>query len=234
MKRTEIYIDGNYLLNNPTWDEADATWKATCIDFLLKKNNIEYNDVVEVGCGSGKILEKLSEIYPGEINFSGYDISPQAIEITKKIVLPRIKFYQADFLQTDRKKSDLLLLIDVLEHVENFYGFLTSLKSKSEKFLFHIPLDLSCRTILKPNVLLQQRESVGHIHYFTRNMVLWMLNDTGYTVIDWMYTKPVTDINHQKKIKKAFKKVFRNFAFYCNKNVSVDLFGNYSMMILAE
>jgi SAM-dependent methyltransferase len=234
MERTEIYINGKYLLNNPTWDEADAVWKAACIDALLKKNKIKFNDVTEVGCGSGKILELISERYPGVSKFCGYDISPQAIAIAKKISSSRIMFYENDFLQTDPHEVDLLLLIDVIEHVEDYYGFLSQLKSKASKFVFHIPLDLSCRTVLKPHVLLQQRESVGHIHYFTREMVLWMLKDTGYSVIDWIYTKPVSDVKQQKTVKGKIKKMLRNFSFLLNKNRSADLWGNYSMMILAE
>jgi hypothetical protein len=100
--------------------------------------------------------------------------------------------------------------------------------------MFHIPLDLSCRTILKPHILLQQRESVGHIHYFSKELVQWMLKDTGYEIIDWMYTKPMLDLKPPGTFKRRIKKILRNASFSINKDLSAKLWGSYSMMILAK
>jgi len=234
MNRTQIYINGEYMLNNPGWGGEDAGWKTEIINKLLKKNGILFNNAVEVGCGSGEILLELSKKYPGATYFTGYDISPQAIEIANRICNERIRFYNENFLETGMQNHDLLLLIDVIEHVEDYYGFLNVLKQKAAKFVFHIPLDLSCRTLLKPHVLLQQRDSVGHIQYFTREMVFWMLKDTGYKVIDWVYTKPLLDTAPQASVKNKIKKLLRNFSFRVNKDLSASLWGGYSLMILAE
>jgi SAM-dependent methyltransferase len=233
MNRTKIYLNGEYMRNNPGWGEEDAGWKTEIIDKLLKKNGITFNNAVEVGCGSGKILLELAKRNPGVKHFSGYDISPQAIAIAKTITDDRIQFYNENFLETVRQSSDLLLLIDVVEHMEDYYGFLSGIKQKAGKFVFHIPLDLSCRTLFKPHILLQQRDSVGHIQYFSREMVFWMLKDTGYTVLDWIYTKPLLDTTTQVSIKNKIKKMLRNFSFQLNKDLSATLWGGYSLMILA-
>ena len=230
----DLYTSGEYFKNNPTWDIADAGWKTDVIVDLLKRNNISASDVIEIGCGAGANLVDLAKKDERIKNLRGYDISPQAIELAKKNVSDRISFFNEDLTANETRTADLMLVIDVVEHVDDFYGFLRNLKTKSKYFIFHIPLDLSCRTVMKPHVLLQQRQSVGHIHYFTREMAEWALKDTGYEIIDWGYTKPVVDVQPADSVKRFVKKILRNISFAVNKDWSVKKWGGYSMMILAE
>lgn len=230
---SNIYTDGTYFKNNPEWGINDAQWKAEIISDLLQKNNIIPKEIIDVGCGAGGILEYLSKDIGRNARLIGYDISPQAIAIAKKFENERLQFINDD-VTLKNIHTQLLLVIDVVEHVDDFYNFLENLKPKSEYFIFHIPLDLACRTILKPHVLLQQRRTVGHIHYFSKEMVLWALKDKGYTVVDWIYTKPIVDINPPDNFKRRIKKILRNFSFSINKDLSAKLWGNYSMMILAK
>jgi SAM-dependent methyltransferase len=230
----DIYINGEYYKNNPDWDTADAKWKADIVYKLLQKNNITETDVIEVGCGAGANLAELANTDNRFKKLSGYDISPQAIELTKINSSEKITYYNEDLTANENITTGLMLVIDVVEHVDDFYGFLRKLKNRSNYFVFHIPLDLSCRTLMKPHVLLQQRQSVGHIHYFTREMVEWALKDTGFEIVDWVYTKPIVDIDAPDSFKRRIKKLLRNFSFAVNKDWSVKKWGGYSMMILAK
>jgi len=229
-----MYLNGEYFAKNPTWDAADAVWKVQWIKKLLDRNHIDVDTVVDLGCGSGELLQQLCTLYPEIHHWQGYDISPQAIDLAKQSGDSRIFFYNEDFLNDDSKQAELLLAIDVIEHVEDYYGFLEKMKKKSTWFVFHIPLDLSCRTLLKPHVLLQQREAVGHIHYFSKEMVLWMLKDTGYDVLDWHYTKPMLDILHPASLKERLKKWLRNISFSISPGKSAKYWGAYSIMVLAK
>ena len=230
----DLYVNGEYFKNNPDWDIADAKWKVDVIFNLLQKNNIYPKEVIEVGCGAGENLVELLKRDSSIEKLSGYDISPQAFALANKKSSDKICFYNEDFSAKKNVTADLLLVIDVVEHVDDYYGFLRKLKSKSSYFVFHIPLDLSGRTVMKPHVMLQQRQSVGHIHYFTREMVQWALKDTGYEVIDWVYTRPVVDVEPADSVKRFIKKILRNFSFALNKEWSVKKWGGYSMMILAK
>jgi SAM-dependent methyltransferase len=235
MRSDDIYIDGTYFKNNPHWGEEDAAWKAQVIFKLLAKNNIAPKEITEVGCGSGGILKNLSLLLNQQIQYKGYDISPQAINIAKEKENENIHFFNEDFLRIQNNKTDVLLIIDVVEHVGDYYGFLEKLKQKSNYFVFHIPLDLSWQTVLKPHILLQQRETVGHIHYFTKEMVEWFLKDSGYEIIDWVYTKPVIDeLKPEKGFKRTLKRILRNAFYRVNKNLVAKMWGSYSMMILAK
>lgn len=230
----DLYTGETYFKNNPTWDIEDSKWKAAVIFNLLKKNNIEVNEVTEIGCGAGGNLVELSKLNKNINRLTGYDISPQAIELARKNVSEKINFYNGDLTTMENIHTELMLVIDVVEHVDDFYGFLRKIKSKSTYFVFHIPLDLSCRTVMKSHVLLQQRKSVGHIHYYTKEMVEWALQDTGYEITDWGYTKPVVDIQPADSIKRFLKKILRNISFALNKDWSVKKWGGYSIMVLAK
>lgn len=230
----DLYTGGAYLKNNPGWDAADSAWKAWVVYDLLQKNNIAVAEVTEVGCGAGGILAELSKKDPEIKSLTGYDISPQAIELAQKHASGKVNFFNEDITQKENLRTECMLAIDVLEHVDDFYGFLRNLKTKSAYFVFHIPLDLACRTIMKPHVLLQQRQSVGHIHYFTKEMAVWALQDTGYEIIDWVYTKPVVDVQLPDSFKRGVKKILRNFSFSINKDWSVKKWGGYSIMVLAK
>jgi len=235
MQESNIYINGEYFENNPTWDIEDSPWKANIINAIIERNRISFNDIVEVGCGAGGILTCLSEKNPHIQTLKGFDISPQAIMLAEKRKSERVNFYLDDFINNNLSTNvDVVLVIDVLEHISDYYGFLEKLKHKAKYFVFHIPLDLSCRTILKPHIMLQQRESVGHLHYFSEEMVWWFLKDSGFLIIDWEYTKPITDIKKSGSLKQYIKKKLRNFSYGINKKISVKLWGGYSLMILAK
>jgi len=230
----DLYTSGEYYKNNPTWDIADAGWKTDVINKLLSKNKIAPTDVIEVGCGAGANLVELARKDNNIKHLTGYDISPQAIELASKNASGKLSFLNKDIAADEYITTELMLVIDVVEHVDDYYGFLRMLKNKSTYFVFHIPLDLSCRTVMKPHVLLQQRESVGHIHYYTKEMAEWALRDTGYEILDWVYTKPVVDFQPADSLKRFVKKVLRNISFAVNKDWSVKKWGGYSMMILAK
>jgi SAM-dependent methyltransferase len=229
-----LYHGQGYLERNPDWGAADAVWKAGQIEGLIRELHLVPAEITEIGCGSGKILEELARTFPDISSFRGYDISPDAIRLAEQKKSGRVLFFKSDLAADPDYHTDLLLVIDVVEHVEDYYGFLASLHNKADYFIFHIPLDLSVRTLLKSHVLLQQRESVGHIHYFSRDMVFWMLKDTGFEIKDWKYTKPVTDRQKPAGLKMMINKFLRNFSFTLHKDLSSDLWGNYSLLIAAQ
>lgn len=221
----EIYLSRVYLNKNPNWHVEDSSWKAQLIYALARRNKIPVNNIIDVGCGSGGILRELGIKDNNIQSLKGYDISPHAITLAKEFENERISFYNEDFLMTKISTTDLLLVIDVIEHIDDFYQFLRRLRFRSSHFIFHIPLDLSLRALIKPHILLDQRKSVGHIHYFSKEMICWIFKDTGYQIIDWHYTKPVIDIVPPGSFKAAMKKSVRNFSFFFNKAMSAKLWG---------
>ena len=230
----QLYTSGAYLENNPDWHQEGSKWKANLVFDFIKKFNIPAAQVVEVGCGAGEILAQLAKLLGPATVLKGYDISPQAIQIASQKETEQLHFFTGDYSKIYSDKVDLILVIDVIEHVDDIYSFLRAVRPAGRNFIFHIPLDLSCRTILKPHVMLQQRTSVGHIHYFTEETASWLLKDTGYSIVHFIYTKPEIDLAKPQTVKQRIKKGLRRFSYAMNKKLSVKLWGGYSLLLYCQ
>ena len=184
----DLYTSGAYLKSNPLWHADEAAWKAEYVLRLLAKNRIGPKSLCDVGCGAGEVLRLLRERMDAECVLCGYEISPQAFELCQSRANERLHFKLADIRQEKEGiHFDLMLLMDVLEHMEDYFSFLREVRGRSEYKIIHLPLDVSARTVLFGE-LSTFRAAYGHIHYFTKDVAIQMLRDVGYEVVDYMYT----------------------------------------------
>ncbi|WP_433934004.1 class I SAM-dependent methyltransferase [Sorangium cellulosum] len=232
MSGADLYTDGGYLERNNTWHVQDSPWKAKQILRMLQKNNIQPSTVYEIGCGAGEILNQLYQQMPPSVEFHGYDISPQAFQLAKTREKDRLKFHQEDLLEQD-VSSDVLLMIDVVEHVEDYYSFLRKLKSKGKYKIVHLPLELSVQGVLRMTPILEGRANVGHIHYFMKQTALASLEEAGYEIVDHFYTAGAIDLP-SKSLKGSLMKLPRRLMFTLNQDLAVRVLGGYSLLILAR
>ena len=223
----EIYLDenGKYLKSNPTWHVEDSPWKANQILKMLERNSIEFTSIVEIGCGAGEILNQLHQVMSTDKNFIGYDISIDAISLAREREKERLHFMHENFLDINHK-YDLLLMIDVFEHVDDYLGFLRACNNKSKYTIFHIPLDIDVLGILR-NVPIKTRKSVGHLHYFTKHTALATLEDCGYEILDSFYTPGMLELPN-KILKSKLAAIPRKLMYKINKDFAVKLLGGYS------
>ncbi len=232
MEEKLIYKDGTYLDSNPSWHSEDSPWKAKHILNILKKNNLLPQSICEVGCGVGEILRLMHSQMADDVTFYGYDISPQAHQIAIKKKKPRLDFLLKDLL-TEERKFDLVLIIDVIEHVSDYYGFLAKIREKADFQVFHIPLDLSVQTVLRAKPISDVRKSVGHIHFFTKEMALAALQDLGYTILDYSYTAGMVELPG-KRFETHLLNVLRRVMFKVSPNLTSRILGGYSLMVLTK
>lgn len=228
-----VYEDGTYLHNNPTWHEEDSPWKAKQIEKILRKNNVDPSTICEVGCGAGETLNCLANGYSANVIFSGYEISPQAFEICKKKEKQNLHFLLTDLLDEGDASFDVIMVIDVFEHVDDYLGFLRKVQAKGEYKVFHIPLDLSVQTVLRSSPILRGRASVGHIHYFTKETALATLKDTGYEVVDYFYTNGSLELPN-RGWKANLLKLPRKLLFSIHQDLTVRILGGFSLLVLAK
>jgi cyclopropane fatty-acyl-phospholipid synthase-like methyltransferase len=228
-----IYEDGTYLENNPGWHEEDSPWKAAQIARILRRNQVAPATVCEIGCGAGGVLAGLARELGEGVAFSGYDISRQAHELCQRRQAPNLRFFHRDLLAEEDARFDLVLCIDVFEHVEDCFGFLRRLRPRGALKVFHIPLDLSVQTVLRRHPILFNRASVGHIHYFFKETALATLADTGYEVVDWCYTNSSLELAH-RGWKANLLRLPRRLAFALDRDLAVRLLGGWSLLVLAK
>lgn len=226
-----MYQSGDYLEQNPAWHTEDSPWKARQILKLIKKHQLKPRTVCEVGCGAGEILNQLYNLY-SDTEFHGYEVSPQAYELARSREKPRLHFHLKDLVQ-ENARFDLLLAIDVFEHVEDYRGFLRQLRSKAPYVLFHIPLDLSANTVVRESKLLFTRNKVGHLHHFTKGTALATLRETGYEVIDYLFTAGSIELKSDT-LKGKLANLPRRFAAMVNISLASKLLGGFSLLVLAK
>lgn len=175
----EIYNNKVYLINNPDWHAEDAPQKAAVIYSILKQNTISFSTVCEVGCGGGEVLIQLDKLVKDKgVTYFGFDISKDALAIASKKQTSSIKFELKDLAASpDSTKYDVLLIIDILEHLKDYFSFLEALSKKAKYTVFHIPLDMFVWSLFKEKMLIESKERVGHIHNFSEEFILSILND---------------------------------------------------------
>jgi SAM-dependent methyltransferase len=234
---TNRYTDGTYLEKVKDWHLSDSHWKASKVFQMIEKNHLEFNSICDVGCGAGQILVDLQEKLKANVSLAGFDISPQAIEIAKPKENARLKFYNEDFLASDAASPDVLLLLDVFEHIPDYLGFLERLRKKSDWIVFHIPLDFCARSVLRKSYyMLYMRENFGHLHYFSKETALATLSDLGYDIIDYFFTvdDEIGGIRAQKGMREKIQYVIRKNLFRIKPDFTAAIFTHFNLMVLAR
>jgi hypothetical protein len=233
MTRFDYFYTGTeYADNNPTWDIEDTRWKASKITSIIQASDIEPSSICEIGCGSGGILAGLRESFPA-CKLSGYDIAPSAARFWPQWEGLDIRLETGNFLTEDHEHYDLLLLIDVLEHLADPHAFLNEIRGRSKYLVVHFPLDLSALSVVRESPLLYVRRKVGHIHYFTKNLALELLKECGYRCIDTRYTQAYSSAP-QRGIAARMFSLLRALIFLVNKDAGVRLLGGETLMVLVE
>jgi Methyltransferase domain len=223
--------EGKYLKNNPTWHIEDSPWKAAQVMKMLKRNPINPKTIAEIGCGAGEILNQMHQQMSNDVHFTGYDISIDAINLARERTKERLEYKHENLLEVDAT-FDLMLMMDVFEHVDDYLGFLRASRNKATYNIFHIPLDLSAQTVYR-NRLMDARKSVGHLHYFMKETALATLKDTGYEIVDHFYTPGSLELS-SKSFKSKMASIPRKLLFNVNEDVAVKLFGGFSLLVLTK
>jgi cyclopropane fatty-acyl-phospholipid synthase-like methyltransferase len=228
----EMYESELYGEKNPTWHEEDAPWKAGHIERMIKRNKIPCSKICEVGCGTGEILLTLEKAIP-TATLSGYEISPEAFRRAAQKESSNTKFYLKDILAENDLHFDVVLAIDVIEHVEDYISFIKKLRAFGTFKIFHIPLDLSAQSILRAWPIAELRRNVGHIQYFFKETALATLEDCGYTIVDHCYTASRLELPNQA-LSSRIMRLPRRMIFSVNADFAVRLLGGYSLLVLAK
>ncbi|HDY88736.1 MAG TPA: class I SAM-dependent methyltransferase [bacterium] len=93
---------------------ADKWGKA--YDYYLRNWLPESKDtnILDIACGRGLFLHFLKK--RGYVNITGIDISPEQVSLAKQVTENVIEGNVLEFLATTKKKYDLIIGLDIIEH----------------------------------------------------------------------------------------------------------------------
>lgn len=229
-----LYTNNQYWKNNSDYHEGDAIFKAENSLKLISKININKNsNILDFGCGSGKYLHIISNFL--ECNCVGIDISEEAISRANKLYKKEnVNFLVKSIDELSNEKFDLIILNDVIEHIEDYITFIKKIKKKTTYIYFNIPLEINLISILRNNFI-KSYNDVGHLHFFTKDSALQILRHSGLNIIIskyFFYSK------HNFKKNKTFKSLIIYLLIplikIINKNLCVKLLGNASLGVLVK
>jgi hypothetical protein len=225
------YLTGQYAEENPTFHVEDSAWKAGHIGTMVEKHGVQPQTVCEVGCGAGEILRQLQLRWPQVDHLYGYEFSPQGYALCLQRQNERLTYFNDD-LFTSQQHADLMLCIDVFEHIPDYLTFLQRLRAHGDHFIFHIPLDMNVQMVLRSAPQLYVREQVGHLHYFSKDTALATLRDGGYEIVDWVYTP--NGIDRPKRTLAKLAKLPRQLFARISQEYTARVLGGYSLLVYAR
>ena len=120
---------------------------------ILSRNN--FQNVVDIGCGDTDLLTKIRKITLNNNSLlkSYFGIGYEVLEKDETInVIKNLDFNKSNWDKSITNKFDILLIIDVIEHLENPFLFLNQIKTlsrKNSKILLTVPNIHSYRSRIK-------------------------------------------------------------------------------------
>jgi len=149
-------------------------------------DNIEPNDtVLDIGCGKGELTFDLAKKAK---NVVGVDFNEKSINLAKnKFSAFNIKYFLGDVTKDlPDQKFDVLVLSNVLEHIENRIEFLNKIKKLGNKILIRAPMiNRDWITLYKKELGLEWRLNRGHFTEYTLESFKKEIEQAGLFIQDY-------------------------------------------------
>lgn len=165
--------------------EIISDWKVRKLVHLVPEGQ-KFDNILEVGCAFGVLLNNIADRL-GIKNRIGVDISSKNIEVAKDLFKDCIFFNGTfeEFLRNhpeglNKKKFDLIILSDIIEHLPDDLGFLRTLNNYSSYVLLNLPLEKSFST---RNRNYGEQDPSGHLRCYDEDLAVRLVTDAGYRIL---------------------------------------------------
>jgi SAM-dependent methyltransferase len=165
--------------------DVASDWKVRELVKLVPGNMV-FNNVLEVGCAFGVLLNNISD----RLNIktrTGVDISGENIKTAKKD-WPECTFFNGtveEFIleikpNIQNFRFDLVVLSDIVEHIPDDIGFMKTIRGISSYVLLNLPLEKSFRT---RNRVYGETDLSGHLRSYNKEIAVNLITSAGYSVL---------------------------------------------------
>ena len=174
---SDIYNDNSYIQNNPTLHSEDSEFKfQNIIRFLsLIKIDNQKIKILDVGGGAGIIGKMIMDYYIKkniDVTLHSLDLSEEMLSVQIKNNPKIKKLMNCSIEECDESNYDLILMIDVIEHIYNKDLIAKYLNRLGKNIIYNIPIEINLFDFIKNVSLLfryynNQRKILGHVHFFS-------------------------------------------------------------------
>ena len=186
-------------------ERLDAAWKVRSL--LEVMPNDKFNSVLEVGSGSALVLKGIAGAVSAEKKISS-DLSVSML-CAAKVELPEAILVRAnaDRLPFRESSIDLVILCDILEHVEDVPLVLKETKRIAKNIAFKIPLE-KCLMIELQGIIRKKKShgfgyhQSGHLYAWNINDVLSILASAGLEPLSYRLVEPPEEVRYYGRPEK--------------------------------
>ena len=186
----------------------------------MNKKKLKNLDILDLGCGGGLVSESLSRL---GANVTGIDFVKNNIEVAKqhsykKKLKINYKYANIETLKI-KKKYDLIIMYEILEHLDNW-----------EYFLINISKNLKSKGILVISTINRNILSKFATIYLAENVLRWIPRGT-HTYEKYIKPQEITNCLESKNfILKSLKGLVYNpidMDWKLSNNTNINYFCTY-------
>ncbi len=193
-------------------ETAYAIKKYKLVNTILHQYFKNRVNVLDVGCATGEITDYLTDI-----NYTGIDIDKSNILEMKKRNLKVIEVDLSKEIPKISKKFNVILMLDILEHLQNPATVIENSKNLLEKegiLLISLPNDYNffnkIRFLLNKNINWDPFDPYGHLHIFPIKTGEMFLEQTGIKIVQSFFLESTKPAFLGKHILKLLSKISPN------------------------
>lgn len=224
-----------YIQKNPDLHNSDADHKIDSIQKLLNSTSFHFNSIIDVACGSGKVLLEITNRYKAK-RVLGIDISRKMIEKAKSKDNKKIIDWSiANVFDLPPNDFELVLAIDILEHVENDLAFLKQIKRLGRFIVVKTPIEKNIMNsfvkLITFGLVDEQKhteDQYGHIHHYSQKELYYLIERANLKIIFKKYI-------HLPRRSKWFWEVIRIVTFpvwYISKPLYLKINGGFLLLLM--
>ena len=231
---TDIYNDNSYLEKNPSLHTEDSKFKFQNIKRFLSSIEVKNNriKILDIGGGAGIIGKLVLEYFQESgivVSFHSLDLSTQMLKIQLKNNPQIKKIINCSINECPKSNYDLVLMIDVIEHIEEKEDSAKILNKLGKNIIYNIPIEINFFDILKYlksffRYYKRQKKRWGHIHFFSFTSSQSFLK-RHYKIID-SYFQPYC-FHYRYSDNESYLKLRRDFLWKIELKISCWIFNNF-------
>ncbi len=201
------YTSGSYGQAVPDWHESDAPFKVAGLVRFVRDIGWKPTSVVDIGCGTGRVLQGVCR----ELGATGVGVDVAGEAIARTPSEEGLTYRVGDV--ADAGTADMVMAIDVVEHVADDIAFVARLAKVAPHILLRIPLDISALDALRPARMLAARQEWGHRHVYTVDLAHALVRDAGLTIVQSRTDRvPVAASSTRGKVSDRARQIVHSLA----------------------